>query len=146
MVVAQEGIIWEEITNPQAIPKSINMVSKQTIMRAIISKAILSHPHKSCSRRILNPSYLLEKHQCLGSLQYSILILTKVMLTIIKEAILHKGKVLVVQLVTKRFSREKKVAQKMKQHQILSIRKLITMVTRLKGHGRIMIHRFKVSH
>jgi hypothetical protein len=145
VVVAQEGIIWE-IINPQAIPKSINMVSKQTIMRVIISKAILSHPHKSSSKRILNHSFHLEKHQCLGSLQYSILILTKVMQTIIKEVILHKGKVLEVQLVTKRFSREKKVAQKMKGHQILSIRKLITMVTSLKGHGRIMIHRFKVSH
>jgi hypothetical protein len=144
--VGQEVIIWEEITIPQAILKTKNMATKQTIMRALISKTILSHQHKSCSKRILNPSYLLEKHQSLGSLQYSILILTKVVPIIIREATHRKEKVLVAQLATKRFSREKIVAPKMKEHRILSTRKLITMVISPKGLGRIMIHSFKVFH
>jgi hypothetical protein len=144
-VVAQEVIIWEEITNPQAIRKTRSMLN---IMRVIISKAILSHLHKSCYKRILNPSFpLVKQHQSPDSLQYFTLILTKVGLQIIREGTLHKGKVLVVaQPAIKRFSREKIVASKMKGNQTLSIRKLTIMVISPQAHGRTKIHRFRIFH
>jgi hypothetical protein len=147
-VVAQEETIGEEITNPQAIRKNKSKVLiKQIIMTIIITKAILSHLHKSCSKRVLNPSFLLEKHQYPGSLQFFILILTKAMPLIIREGALHREKVLVDQLATKRFSKEKIVALKMRDHLVLSIRKSIIMVINLKVvHGRIKKRRIRVSH
>ena len=142
-MVAQEETIGEEITNPQAIRKNKSMLLiKQIIMTIIITKAILSH-----SKRVLNPSVLLEKHQDPGSLQFFFLILTKAMRLIIREGALHRGKVLVDQLATKRFSKEKIVALKIRDHLVLSIRKSIFMVINLKVvHGRIKKRRIRVSH
>jgi hypothetical protein len=144
-VETQEVIIWQEITNPQAIQKTRSMLN---IMTVIIIKAILSHLLKSCSKRILNPSFPpVKQHQFPDSLQYFTLIHTKVGLQIIREGTLHKGKVLVVaQPAIKRFSRGKIVGSKMKEHQILSIRKLTIMVISPQAHGRTKIHRFRIFH
>ena len=143
--LAQEGTLWELETIPQAIWETKDHI-RAIIMRQFISKIVPSNLLKNCFKRLLNPSFLLERHQSQDSPQYFILILTKVAALIIREVILLKGKVWAAPQATKRFSKEKIVDPRMRELRILSIRKLIIMVIKLKVRGRIRTHRIRVFH